>query len=399
MARILFMSSKEKGHVNPLLPVAQELLRRGHHVGWRCLPFAPPRLGELGIDVEPSAAADDSEGEALATGGPELVELVRDNDRLLRWIRTLLIDQVPGEVDPTREAFRRWEPDLLVVDPMMYQGIIAAHLDDVLYACVSSSLNPVTPDDLDCRHSRNMQAIDADRRRLFSSYGMEPVFKVADCLSPHLNIVFTTKEYVGRDTEIPEATHLVGPTRQVVERGDEPQFDWDLLDGRPLIYASFGSQIYHQSERFQLIADATRELDVQLVVSCGALATSQWAKSLPEHVIARPYVPQRALLEHTSLMITHGGANSMMEAIAAGVPILISSVCNDQPMQAYFACRRGVAKALDLDDAKPEEVRRALSSMLASNSPQRQAVNEMAALYSEIDGAEVAAGLIEELLE
>ncbi len=394
MARILFMTTKEKGHVNPMLPVATRLQKRGHHVGWRCLPHATDRLTALGIDVSPSPERDGSD-ESLATGGAELAQLVVDNDRLLEWIRILLIEQVPEQIDPTRRALRRWEPDVLVVDPMLYQGIIAAHLEDVPYACISSSLNPVTPDDLDCRHTRNMRAIDAERREVFARYGMSPTFKVADCLSPELNIVFTRRDYIGDDTPVPEATHLVGPT-QPVERGDEAPFPWDALDGRSLVYASFGSQIYHQPQYFERIAAATEALEVQLVISCGALAEGEWARSLPSHVITRAYTPQRKLLERVRLMITHGGANSVMEALVAGVPLVIHPVCNDQPMQAYFARRRGVGIDVDLGAMTHSELGDELRRLLADDAPERLAVSELAHRYRDVDGAERAATLIEE---
>jgi len=56
--------------------------------------------------------------------------------------------------------------------------------------------------------------------------------------------------------------------------------------------------------------------------------------------------PEQQTLEEVDAMITHGGANSVREAVAAAVPLLVSPVCNDQPIQAYFARRRGVGVAL-----------------------------------------------------
>jgi zeaxanthin glucosyltransferase len=398
MARILFMTSKEKGHLNPVLPVAMQLQERGHHVGWRCLPHATDRLDQMGIDTSASPPREGAGEEELETGGPELARLVRDDERLLQWIRTLLVDQVPEQIEPNRQVLRQWRPDVLVVDPMLYGGIIAAHLEGIPYVCISSSLNPVTPDDLDCRHTHNMRALDADRKALFARYEMSPRFKVADCLSPHLNMVLATREYLGADVEVPPATHLVGPTQPMGRRGDEVEFPWHKLDGRPVIYASFGSQISHQPERFEAIAQASESLDVQLVISCGELADAPWADSLPAHVIAVPYTPQRQLLERVQVMITHGGANSVMEALVAGVPMVISPVCNDQPMQAYFATRRGVAVELDLDAISHSRLRDELGRLLAGDAPERLAVREVAQQYRGVDGARRAATLIEELL-
>ncbi|MFB6374357.1 MAG: glycosyltransferase, partial [Bradymonadaceae bacterium] len=154
-------------------------------------------------------------------------------------------------------------------------------------------------------------------------------------------------------------------------RGDEVDFPWDELDERPTIYASFGSQIYYQPDIFERIARATEPLDVEVVVSCGDLAETAWAEGLPDHVIPVEYAPQRELLERVRLMITHGGANSVMEALTAGVPVLISPVCNDQPMQAYFVDRCGVGRELDLYEADDTEASAAIRHLLDPTSARR----------------------------
>ncbi|MFB6374356.1 MAG: glycosyltransferase, partial [Bradymonadaceae bacterium] len=209
MARVLLLTTSEKGHLNPMMGVAQWLGRQGHEVGWTCLPSAPDYLTEMGIEPVPIELEEGDED--LATGGAELAELVRDEERLYRWVRTLLLDGVDEQVGPMRQVLRDWQPDVLTTDPMIYAGIIAAHCEEIPYACVSSSLNPVTPEEIECAHARNMQRLSEDRRALFEKYGLSPRFRVADCLSPHLNAVFTTREYVG-DVEVPPKTHLVGPS-------------------------------------------------------------------------------------------------------------------------------------------------------------------------------------------
>ncbi len=73
MSRILIATSPEKGHLNPMMGVAQWLRRLGHTVGWLCLPEPAPQLDRLGVEVlhlpqpeAPAPAPIETSGEALA---------------------------------------------------------------------------------------------------------------------------------------------------------------------------------------------------------------------------------------------------------------------------------------------------------------------------------------------
>jgi UDP:flavonoid glycosyltransferase YjiC (YdhE family) len=156
------------------------------------------------------------------------------------------------------------------------------------------------------------------------------------------------------------------------------------------VYASFGSQISHQPALFERIARATAALSWQLVCSAGALAGTDWARALPGAPIVVPYAPQRALLERAQVMITHGGANSVMEALVAGVPLLVSPVCNDQLAQAWFVERAGVGEALDLHEATFEQLAAALVR-LGGDGPARLHAARVSASYRAADGARALA--------
>lgn len=399
MARILFLSTKERGHVHPLLGPAQWLRRLGHDVGWLCLPEAPGLISRSGIEPVSMALPPVPPGGALITSGPALAELVRDNDRLLPWIRALLIDAVPALVEPTREVFRAWRADLVVTDPMMYQGLIAAHLEGLPYACVSSSLNPITPPDLDVPHNRNMAALDRARKGLFRDYGMDMAFRVADALSPYVNIVFSTPYYAGPGLDIPPHTHLVGPSFPPDGRMEDVPFPWDELGGRPVVYLSFGSQISHQPEIFRKTCAVASELDVQVVLVAGELAHADFASQIPPNVVLTAFAPQLEVLKRATLTITHGGANTVMESLAAGVPLLISPVCNDQTIQAWFLERAGAGMSLDLLAAPIGEIHDALQSLLSPDHPARDRAQAIAADYAAHDGAREAARLCASLVE
>ncbi len=184
----------------------------------------------------------------------------------------------------------------------------------------------------------------------------------------------------------------MGPSLPRGARGDEPAFDWARLDGRPLVYLSLGSQNWHQPRIVDVVVGALGKSALQLVVSAGELAASP---SLRE-VIAVPYAPQRALLERAQVAITHGGANSIMEAMTAGVPLLVTPLCNDQLHNAAIVVASGAGLALDLTQASPEACRAAVERLRAPSSF-AEAAARIGASYRARSGADLVAHRLERI--
>jgi UDP:flavonoid glycosyltransferase YjiC (YdhE family) len=103
-----------------------------------------------------------------------------------------------------------------------------------------------------------------------------------------------------------------------------------------------------------------------------------------------PYVPQLDALRRARAFISHGGANSVMEAITRGVPLIISPICNDQHHNAILAERAGVGRTVNLERATVSEVATAIEQALAARP------TAIHASYAR-DGARLAAMRILEL--
>lgn len=387
--RALLLTTAEKGHLNPMVGVAQWLMRNGHHVGWLTVPEPVPALARLGIEIV--SLDQDEPPPPHVTGGEQLARLVLDPNRLRGWIRSLLLEAVPGQVEPVRHAIRAFRPDVIALDGMLYQGAIAAHLEGVPYAGVSSALTLLAPQDMDIELLRTVRGLAAERAALFARHGLLPDFRTCECLSPLLNVVFATEALVGADASIPPRTLLVGPSRPVGPRGDEADFPWERIDERPLVYASFGSQISWQPELLRAAALAAAWLGARLVANAGGLAETGFAAGLPGEPILVPYAPQLALLERAAAMVSHGGANSVMEAMDNGVPMLLIPICNDQPVQAYFLAKAGAGLSLERERVTADSARSALAQLLDPGLPYRANAERVRDAYRSRDGAREAA--------
>ncbi|MCX4245030.1 glycosyltransferase [Paraliomyxa miuraensis] len=362
MSRFLFVVIPERGHVHPYLGPAACLRARGHEVVIYAEGPLEPVLEPQGLPRWPPT---DPAPEARHAGA-EFSARVRDHAWLRQWVAGVLLDGVEAQVPRIEAAIAALRPDALVLDPMVYAGAIAAHRTGLPWAAVSNSLNPVLPDDLDSELLRTVAWLSPRRAARFEAHGMAPRFRGCDLLSPTLTVCFSSRALVG---EPPPGVHLVGASLPLHPREPPSGIDWGVGRSRPRVLMSLGSQVYHQPRMFQTVIEALRELPVELVASVGELdpaSLGPW----PPGAIVRPWLPQLEVLARCDAMITHGGANSVMEALAHDVPVLVSPICNDQFHQAKLVARAGLGSTLDLHTATAEQCRAAVRALL---SPEQRA--------------------------
>ena len=78
----------------------------------------------------------------------------------------------------------------------------------------------------------------------------------------------------------------------------------------------------------------------------------------------REYLPKVRLLFNAAAAVTHGGNNSVTEAVGAGVPLLVLPFSTDQFAGAAAIEREDVGRALDPNAASVEDLASALSAIL-----------------------------------
>jgi len=101
----------------------------------------------------------------------------------------------------------------------------------------------------------------------------------------------------------------------------------------------------------------------------------------------REFLPQVTLLDHATLAVTHGGNNSVTEAVTAGVPMLVLPFSTDQFAGARSLERAGLGAALDPNLATVEQLTDALQALLAAD---RRASDALARSLQSTPGRERA---------
>jgi MGT family glycosyltransferase len=223
-----------------------------------------------------------------------------------------------------------------------------------------------------------------------------PVYKVQeDAFSRLAQIAQVPREFDFPRRYLPETFHYTGPLYASESRADVP-FPYERLTGQPMIYASLGTLQNRLGYVFQTIVDATRDLDVQLVLSMGGGNAGE-LQNVPASAILVEFAPQLELLKRADLTITHAGMNTTMESLSQGVPMVCLPVTNDQPAVAARVAWTGSGLVVPLKQLSQERLHEAIRSVLHQETF-RQRARELQSAIQRAGGLTRAADIVETAL-
>lgn len=179
----------------------------------------------------------------------------------------------------------------------------------------------------------------------------------------------------------PERTALLGPHAFLGSAVREEPHDaevtsWLASSDLPVVYVSLGSFLSVRSDVLTRVAETLRVLDVRVAIATGSTTVEELGP-VPAGWLARPVLPQVTLLAHAALAVTHGGNNSVTEALTAGVPLLVLPLSTDQFAGAAALETAGVGVALDPNSTSSEQLREAALGLLAQPAGQSRLLAEL----------------------
>jgi MGT family glycosyltransferase len=195
-------------------------------------------------------------------------------------------------------------------------------------------------------------------------WGQPEVKRVADTFSPTLQL-----------TQCPPALDFVDPittTTRVHYVGslldaERPAvaFPYERLDAtRPLVYVSLGTLQNQRPEIYRAVLDALDQLPVQGVISLGRWRGGGEPPVRSERHLVVDYAPQQALIARAAVVVTHAGMNTTIEALSAGVPMVLVPITNDQPAVAKRVELLGAGLRVPLAKLDAARLRTAIATVL-----------------------------------
>jgi zeaxanthin glucosyltransferase len=180
-------------------------------------------------------------------------------------------------------------------------------------------------------------------------------------------------------------------------RRSEPAERLPMEDERPLIYCSLGSLQGARRSLFASMTQACAAVGARAVVAHGGGLSDGEADSLPGDPLVRAFLPQTRVLHQCSAAILHGGFNTVLDALAAGIPIVAVPLGFEQPATAARLAWAGAARVVSPADAGRGGLAPALRRVL--NDPAyRRAARLFATDMAAGGGATEAAALVDAAL-
>ena len=403
------------GHLIPFLALGQELRRRGHRVTFFEKSKIRERVSQAGFEFVAIAEKPPYARERLVdhrSGLRQEIANLRFNlDRIGSDIRHYLL-QTPA-------ILRRSGVDALIVNEIALTAPTVAQTLELPYFLISTSVPhsfgwKFSSWFLGYRYSASClswlqsaylelsvlrvrgpigRLIDQQRRQL----GFGPSREIPRDFPPLAHLTQMPACLDRPHASLPTNFHYAGPFVSLPERPPVP-FPWERLDGRPIIYASLGTTRNVQIFVLRKIAEGCKDLNVQLILSLGNRFEPAELGELAGQPLVVKYAPQLEILKIARAVITHGGANSVFEALLEGKPMIVIPQAYDQPAMAERLAQLHIAETLPVMRLSARMIRDAVTKVLHDRSYQ-DAAQRMQVIMSPPRGTERAARIIETCLD
>jgi UDP:flavonoid glycosyltransferase YjiC (YdhE family) len=135
----------------------------------------------------------------------------------------------------------------------------------------------------------------------------------------------------------------------------------------------------------------------QWVIAIGAAIDPEDLRDVPPKVVIVRQAPQLQLLQRAHLMITHGGANTVKECIAFGVPMVSFPLGCDHPGNSARLVFHGLGLRADIQKASAPYLGRLIDA-LDADAGLRPRMKAMQASFQALEEAEAAPRMVEAIL-
>jgi zeaxanthin glucosyltransferase len=402
------------GHLNPLIALAQQLKDRGHKVTFFEKPKIENRVLQAGLEFFPVGRNRPSSKRRPEVNDPSIwSELSKLRSNLKRIISD--VEMFLREIHP---ALVQTGVEVLIINEIALTGPTLAQMLSLPYFIISTSVPHNFGWKVYSRFSRTSDltswfsledalleisalrmrgpirhALDRYRRQA----GFGPVREISKVF-PALAQITQLPQFLDfpRRT-LPANFYYTGP---FVNGAARPtiEFPWDRLDGRPVIYTSFGTTRNIKPDVFHLVAEACLKFDLQLVISLGGRFDPEMFPDLKGNPLVVRYAPQLEILKIARIVITHGGPNTVFEALMEGKPMIAIPMAHDQPAVAARLARLKLAEVLPVKSLSAKQLCLALEKLLNGSSYHDAAMEAQLKIRSS-RGLERAVEVIEEALE
>jgi len=411
-----------RSHFFPLVGIASALRSRGHQVAFYSGGEARSVIEGEGFPLYPFERVDERRVNEIMFERQEYASW-RTPLRLRSLLREWLLGTVPAQVEDLAAITRKLNPDAIVTETSMWAPILVLRERDevpvAVFSTVAACLIPgpgAPPFGMGLPRPRNAgtriaaSLVNATLRGLSRSmreaasalrldYGLP---RLSASVTEHsgtmdLYLVPSTREFDYERNDLPSTVRYVGPC--VWNKGrSEAAPKWLESLERPTVHVTEGTMHTQKPILLEAAARGLGGLPMSVVMTTGGhrRAEDLGLGHLAPNVRVERWVAHSDLMPRTDVLVTTGGAGTVMTALAAGVPMVVVPTEWDKPENAQRVVEAGAGVRLSPRRLSPERLRRAVRTVL--EEPRfRESARRMSKILASRDGLTEAARLLEEL--
>lgn len=366
MSKVLFMNLPAHGHINPTIGLVKELIAKGEEVTYLTGEEFREKIEKTGAKFKSFKFylddKDDDEDNLRSDLPYEVREAIKMLQRVVKTCKSVF-DAVFNDEE---------KYDYLIYDSMFIIGSEIGKSLSLPTICshttfVKAFEEPSNPGEMPL-YMEEFRHIFDSIAELERTYGI----KFPDIISGYpmaegmLNLVYTSRYFHPDVKGIDDTYKFIGAS--IADRNEKVDFPFEKIEGKKTIYISLGTIFNDSVEFYESCFEAFKDMDVKVVLSIGNRIDTGVFSSIPDNFIVLPYVPQLEVLEKTDLFITHGGPNSVNEAVYNGVPMILVPQYADQFIVAQRVEELGAGIIIDKDMLNAGLLKQAATKIMSDES-------------------------------
>lgn len=313
---VLFASIPAWGHVHPVLPGFAELVRRGHRVSFLASTSFASEVGKV-AEVVPYRSPMDG------------VADVSDMAKIL----PLMLEETRTSYAALEEVVRTDRPDVIVADVLAGSGWVLSRVTGI--PMVRTWPVFASNEQFSLHQDYSSRPDDAESMAVFFIEVARFLGEVGLGVSPELffdnvaerNIALYPREIQPRGETFDSRFTFVRPCIRPAEHSADETW---LSAAQPLVAISLGTVFNEKIGFFRTCVDGVGRLDWHAAAAIGDKIRAQDVGPVTDRVLLRSTLPMIDTLRHASVLVSHGGLTSTLEALAHGVPVLIAPQIGEQ---------------------------------------------------------------------
>ena len=416
--RILITTWSFPGHINPTVALARALAERGHEIAFSTGERARPVIERQGFSFY--ALQHLNEEKVYATVFSPISRSMLSRASVLKeWLLATLPDQVKDQ----QFVLADWKPDVVVCDVSMWGIPLVLHeltgvpcmICSFAPGCMIPSPNmPPWGIGLPSPHNwttrllcqaanllteRSVAGFRRTGNEMRARFGLPaltvPIHEYLGTMPLYLVPSVPELDYNRRD--LPPSVHYIGPLIwNDTKRAGSSEWLATLSRDRPWVHVTEGTMHVYKPFLLQAAARGLANLPMEVIMTTGGGRDPQalGMGTLAPNVRLEPWIAHTELFPHTDVVITTGGAGTILTALEAGIPLLIVPTEWDKADNAQRVVEAGAAIRISPGRCSPKRLRQAVERLLADHS-YRENAKRLAQILKGLNGPRKAAELIE----